>query len=101
MGTCYRVGALSAAGHTWDLLKEVAIIFITFTIVWPQVHNREGIQFHPSTENWIKDLLSMALPTRERPSFHHSQSFPSGSFHKPVIFIHQRIDRMKTTIREY
>ena len=34
---CCRLGALSTAVHTWDLLKEVAIIFITSTIVWPQV----------------------------------------------------------------
>ena len=31
------LGALSAAVHAWGLLKEVAIIFITSTIVWPQV----------------------------------------------------------------
>ena len=30
-------GALSAAVHAWGLLKEVTIIFITSTIVWPQV----------------------------------------------------------------
>ena len=30
-------GALSATVHAWDLLKEVAIIFITSTIVWSQV----------------------------------------------------------------
>ena len=29
--------ALSIAVNAWDLLKEVAIIFITSTIVWPQV----------------------------------------------------------------
>ena len=45
-------------------------------LVWPQVNNREGTQPHPSTENWIKDLLNMALPTRARPSFAHSQSLP-------------------------
>ena len=28
-------GALSVAVHAWDLLKEVVIIFITSTIVWP------------------------------------------------------------------
>ena len=61
--------APSVAVPVWDLLKEVAVIFITFTIVWPQVHNREGIQFHPSTENWIKDLLNMALPIRTRPNW--------------------------------
>ena len=58
---------LSVAVHAWDILKEVTIIFITSTIVWPQVNNREGTQLHPSTENWIKDLLSMTPPIRTRP----------------------------------
>ena len=30
-------GALSVAVPAWDLLKEVTIIFITSTLVWPQV----------------------------------------------------------------
>jgi len=51
-------------------------------------------------ENVIKDLLIMALPTRGRPSFPHSQSLPSGSFQKPPVLIHQRVDRMKTTTTE-
>ena len=80
--------AVNAAVPAWDLLKEVTIIFITSTIVWPQVNSREGTQLHPSTENWIKDLLSMALPIRTRPSFPLSQSLPSGSFHKPLILLH-------------
>ena len=29
------------AVHAWDLLKEVTIIFITSTIVWPQLNNKE------------------------------------------------------------
>ena len=82
------------------LLKEVTIIFITSTIIWLQVNNREGTQLHSSTENWIKDLLSMALPIRTRPSFLLSQSLPSGSFHKPLILIPQGANRMKTTITE-
>ena len=32
-----ELGALSVAVHAWDLWKEIAIIFITSTIVWPQV----------------------------------------------------------------
>ena len=60
-----RLGALSVAVHAWDLLKEVTIFFITSTIV----DNREGTQPHTLIENWIKDLLSMALPIRIRPSF--------------------------------
>ena len=49
---------------------------------------REGTQPCSSTENLNKSLLSMAPPTRTRPSFPHSQSTPSGSFHKPIILIH-------------
>ena len=92
--------ALSVPVHAGDLLKDIAIIFITSTIVWSQVKQGKGTQPRPSTENWIKDLVSMAPPIRTRPSFHLSQSLPSGSFHKPLILLHQRADRMKTTITE-
>ena len=94
------LGALSVAVHAWDVLKEVTFIFITSTIVWPQVNSREGTQLYSSVENWIKDLLSMAPPIRTRPSFPIIQSLPSGSFHKPLILLHQRADRLKTTITE-
>ena len=83
-----------------SLLKEVTIIFITTTIVWPQVISRERAQLHPSTENWIKDLLSLALPIRTRSNFPLSQSLPSRSSHKPLILFHQRANRLKTTITE-
>ena len=39
-----ELGAVSAAVHAWDLLKEVTIIFITFLIVWPQV-NGHGFEW--------------------------------------------------------
>ena len=69
---------------------------------WTELNwnNREGTQLHPSTENWNKDLMSMASPIRTRPSFPLSQSLLSGSFHKPLMLLHQRADRMKTTITE-
>jgi len=92
------LGAMRVAVHAWDLLKEVAIIFITSTIVWPQVNNREGTQLHPSTEKWIKDLLSMALPIRTQ--FLLSQSLLSRSLHKPLILLQWRADRLKTTTTE-
>ena len=100
VGGSLLVGSLSVAAHVRDLLKEVTIIFITSTIVWPQVNNREGKQLHLSTENWIKDLMSMALPIGTRPSFPLSQSLPSGSFHKSLSLLHQRADRMKTTVTQ-
>ena len=58
-----------------------------------QTTTRERVQSHPSADNWIKALLSKALPTRARPSFSHCQSLPSGSLHKPLGLIHQRADR--------
>ena len=94
------LGALSVAVHAWDLLKEVTIIFITSTMVRPQVNSREGTQLPLPTENWVKDLLTMDPPIRIRPSFLFSQSLPSGSFHKPLILLHQREDRLKTTTTE-
>ena len=95
-----RLGALTVAVHAWDMLMEVAIIFITSTIAWTKVNNREGTQLHPSTEIWIKDLLIMTPPIRTRLRFLHTQSLTSGSFHKPLILIHQRTDIMKTTITD-
>ena len=38
---------LSVAVHAWDLLKEVTIIFITSTIVWPQAKQLGGNTAHP------------------------------------------------------
>ena len=35
-------GALNVAVRAWDILKEVASIFITFTIVRPQVKQQGG-----------------------------------------------------------
>ena len=54
---------------------------------------RVGTQPYPSVDNWIKGLLSKALPTRARLSFSHHQSVPSGSLHKPLSLLHQRADR--------
>ena len=39
---CPGLGALSVAVNARDLLKEVAIIFFTTTIVWPQVKQQGG-----------------------------------------------------------
>ena len=58
----------SVAMCAWDLLKEVAIIFITSITVWPQVDERKGTQPHQSTENWIRDLLSIP-PHQDKTQF--------------------------------
>ena len=71
--------ALDAAVCALDLLKEVAIIYITSTIVWSQVKQQGGTQPCPSTENWIKDLVNMAPSIRTRPSYPFSRSLQSGN----------------------
>ena len=82
-----ELGELSVAGHAWDLLKEITIIFITSTIVWPRYIT--GREHSPTHQQKIKDLLTMALPIRTRPNLSLSQSLPSGSFHKPLTLLHQ------------
>ena len=47
-----------------------------------QTTNREWVR-HPSADNWIKALLSKALPTKATPSFSHHQSFIT-SLPKPL-----------------
>ena len=94
------LGALSAAVGARDLLKRLPLSSLPPPEVGLRSNNRERTQPHPSTENWIKGLLSKAPPIRTRPRFPHSQSLPSGSFHKPPILLQKKADRMKTTITE-
>ena len=100
LSSMHGSSSMHVAVHAWDLLKEVPITFITSTIVWFQVNSREGTQLYPSTENWVEDLLSVAPPNRTGPSFPISESLPSESFHKPLVLLHQRAGRLKTTITE-
>ena len=54
----------------------------------------------PSADNWIKALVSKALPTRARPSFSHGQTLPARSLHKPLSLMHQRVDRRRTVSQQ-
>ena len=94
------LGVRTVAVPAWDLLRVGTIFLSTSTIVGPQVNSMEGTQLHPTTENWTKDLLSMALHIRTRPSYPLSQYIPKGSSHKALIFFYQRADRLKTTVTE-
>ena len=93
-------GLLQGLGHwVWQLVHEIFWRRSPLSsLPPPQFVLRSNREPHPSTENWIKDLLSMAPPIRTRPRFPLSQSIPSGSFHMPLILIHQRAGRKKTTI---
>ena len=61
--------------------------------------NRKGTQpLHPQ-KTWLKIYWEWLHPSEQEPVF-PSQFSPSGSFHKPLILIPQRTDRMKITITE-
>ena len=86
--------------HAWDLLKEVAIIFITSNIVWSQVRHQGG-----NTAMSINRKLDYRFT--EKGSAHQNKTqFPPQSdslirkFCKPLILLHQRTDRLKITITE-
>ena len=51
-----QLGALSVAVHAWDLLKDETIIFITSTIVWPQVKQQGG-----NTSTPIKQKIGLKI----------------------------------------
>ena len=70
------LGELSTAVRARDLLKEATIIFISSTIVCPQVKYQGGNKPHPSIDNCIKDLLSMALPQQNKTQFPPQSDFP-------------------------
>ena len=88
--------------QTWCATVHGVAKSWTWLSNWAELNlnNMEGTQLHPSTENWIKDLLSMALSIRRGPPFPLSQSLPWRNLHKPFILLHQREDRLKTTITE-
>ena len=95
---CCRVGTLSAAVRAWGLWEEVAIIFIPSTTVWFQVEQQGGNTALPINRKLDQRFTEHGPTHQKRPRYLLSQSLPSGSFHKPLILILQRADRMKTTI---
>ena len=66
-------GTLSVAVGTRDLLKEVAIIFITSAIVWPQVKQQGG-----NTTAGINRKLDYRF-TEHVPTHQNKNQFPLQS----------------------
>ena len=63
--------------------------------IWELVMDREAwhaaIHVVPKSRTWLCDWTELITL---------SQSIPSGSINKPLILLHQREDRLKTTITE-
>ena len=56
-------GALSAAVCGWDLLKEVTVIFITSTTVWPQGKQQGGNTAPPINKQLDERFTEMVFFT--------------------------------------
>ena len=71
---------------------------------WHHFHFQiTGREHSPTLQQKIGLKIYWAWPhpsVTGRPSFPLSQSLPSGSFHKPLILLHQRADRLKITVTE-
>ena len=95
-------GLLQGLGHwVWQLVHEIFWRRSPLSsLPPPQFVLRSNREPHPSTENWIKDLLSMAPAHHNKTQFPPQSSLPSESFHKLLILIHQSVDRMKTITTE-
>ena len=66
-------GTLSVAMYAWDLLKKVAIIFITSTIVWSQVKQHRGNTALPIQKTGLKIYWAWPCSSEQDPVY------PSGS----------------------
>ena len=86
---CCRVGSTQCSNVCMGPFKVDYLHYLHHSLASGQITRNRT---ETSTENWIKDLLSMAPPTRTR--------LLSGSFHKLLILIPQRVERMKTTTTE-
>ena len=61
--------ALSVAVCAWDLWKEVAILFITSTIVWPQVQQQGGNTALPINRKLDYRFLEHGLTYQNKTQF--------------------------------
>ena len=94
------LGALSAVVCALGLLTEVTMIFITSTMVKSQLKEQGGNTVLPSNRKLDERSAEHGPAHQNKTKLPLSQSLPSGSSHKPLILIHQRVDRLKTTITE-
>jgi len=84
-------------GVRWYFTVVLICISLVITTTTPTHQQKTGNTAPPIN----RKLVLIFTEHRPRPSgarsrFPHSQSLPSGSFHKPFILIHQRAYRMKT-----
>ena len=97
---------LPAMQETWvwslgweDPLKRMATLssILAWRTPWTKEPGRlQSIGSQRVRHDWAINTFGPSRGhLRTRPSFSLSQSLPSGSFHKPLILLHQRTDTLK------
>ena len=96
---CCRVGGTACSSAYMGPLEggHSHLHYLHHSLASDQITGREH---SPAHQQKVGLKIYWAGPVRTRPSFPRSQSLPSGSFHKPLILLHHRADRMKTAITE-
>ena len=82
------------------VLKEVTIIFITSTRVWHQGKQQRGYTAPPINRKLDSRFTEHGHTLQNKTQFPPQLISPIRTFHKLLILLHQREDRMKITITE-
>ena len=82
---CCGVGSTECSSSTRDPLKEVTIIFITSTIVWPQGKQQGGSTAPPINRKWDQRF------TEHGPTHQNKTQFPPQSVSPIRNFVKTRI----------
>ena len=81
-----------------SIFPRIRVFSNESVLVWPQVNNREGTSSTHLQKIGLKIYWACPRPSEQDP-VSPSVSL-SGSFHKPLMLLHQRADRLKTTVTE-
>ena len=97
-----RLGLLAVQGTLKSLLQhhssKASVLRCSAFFIVQLAHTYMTTGKTIALTRWTFVGKVMSLPIRTRPNFPLSQSLPSGSFHKPLILLHQRADKLKITI---
>ena len=81
--------------------KEGTVITaIIPTIVWPQAKLQGGNTAPLINRKLDQRFAEHGTAASEQDPVSPSVSLPSGSFHRPLTLIHQRADKLNTTVTE-